>query len=116
MLPQWREPNTYVRNGSENLQLVRTLGVGRAVRNGSEWGSPDVSDSLRRSVRKLAMRLREIGEWKAMGELVDNIKAKEGLTDAENVLGFPYAEVREPCGIEDTAMCSWARGDKRGDM
>ena len=80
-------------------QIIVAFGIGKARQDAValEWGTPTVADCLRGSVRRVADRLREGGEWKTMAELVEHMQTPRGVDECEGVLGVPLAEVGSRC-------------------
>ena len=76
-------------------KIICAFGRGKVRRDPLvlEWGTPTVADCLRGSVRRVADRLREEGEWKMMSELVEHMQTPRGVDECEGVLGVPLAEV-----------------------
>ena len=76
-------------------QIICAFGIGK-VQQGApvlEWGTPTVADCLRGSVRRVADRLRDEGQWTTMSELVEHMRTPRGVDECEGVLGVPLAEV-----------------------
>eukprot|EP00904_Undaria_pinnatifida_P000075 jgi/Undpi1/10068/HiC_scaffold_28.g12522.m1 len=71
------------------VKIIVAFGIGKARQDAValEWGTPTVADCLRGSVRRVADRLREGGEWKTMAELVEHMQTPRGVDECEGVLG-----------------------------
>ncbi|CAN0222132.1 unnamed protein product, partial [Laminaria digitata] len=77
------------------VKIICAFGIGKAQQDALvlEWGTPTVADCLRGSVRRVADRLREEGNWATMSGLVEHMQTPRGVDECEGVLGVPLAEV-----------------------
>lgn len=78
-------------------QVISTLGVGAAIPNQEllQWGrNPRVAQALKKSVRRVADRLRQEGDWGTLSDLVREMTSGRGAGEAERILGVEIGQVR----------------------
>ncbi|CAN0205206.1 unnamed protein product [Scytosiphon promiscuus] len=76
------------------VKIVSTFGIGKCnSKDVLEWGGPQVSGSLRGSVRRIARRLQVEGNWTLISGLVKHMETPRGIDECERVLGMTLAEL-----------------------